>query len=368
MADFVPDFDATVVTRLKEAGAVIIGKTQLTEGALGAHHPDIQAPLNPWNRDHFPGVSSSGSGVAVAAGLAYGALGSDTGGSIRFPCASCGLVGMKPTYGRVSRYGAFALAQSLDHIGPMTRTVEDAARLLSVIAGRDSNDTTTLVDTPPNYAAMLSGGLDGLNIGVDWQYVSRGADQAVVSVIREVLKVFRQLGARVTEVAMPSAYERLVREWAVTCGKECAAAHAAYYPARKSEYGPSLAAMIDMGREVNDPQYQALEEQRRIFRAAFDDLLKQVDVFIAPCMPSLPPTLKKMGEILDSAEGTADFLTFTAPFNYSGHPTLILPAGLSGGGLPESFQLVGRYLGEPTLFRAGSAFEQAIGLDDRPIA
>jgi amidase len=214
---------------------------------------------------------------------------------------------------------------------------------------------------------MLSGGLAGLNIGVDWQYISR-SDDAVVSVVREVLKVFAELGARITEVTMPSAHERLVREWAITCGKECAAAHAAYYPERKREYGPSLAGMIDMGREVTEARYQSLEEQRQIFRHEFDDLLKHVDVFICPCMPSLPPTLSQMEQILDSAHGTANFLTFTAPFNYSGHPTLVLPAGLSDGGLPQSFQLVGRHLGEPTLFRAGSAFEQVIALDERPIA
>ncbi|MFK7915551.1 MAG: amidase, partial [Pseudomonadales bacterium] len=144
MADFRPDYTATVVQRLEQAGAVIIGQTQLTEGAFGLHHPELDAPLNPWNADYWPGVSSSGSGAVVAAGLAYAALGTDTGGSIRFPSACCGLVGIKPSYGRVSRYGAWPLAQSLDHIGPMARSVADAARVLQVIAGPDANDPSAV--------------------------------------------------------------------------------------------------------------------------------------------------------------------------------------------------------------------------------
>ena len=184
MENFVPDENATVITRLNDAGAVIIGKTQLTEGAFGAHHPDVDPPKNPWNTEHWPGVSSSGSGVAVAAGLAFAALGTDTGGSIRFPSASCGLVGIKPTYGRVSRYGAFPLAESLDHIGPMTRSVEDAARVLQVLAGEDLKDPTTLSDSVPNYSAALADQVQGLTVGVDWDFVSTGVDEVVVSTLR----------------------------------------------------------------------------------------------------------------------------------------------------------------------------------------
>ena len=166
MAHHRPDYTATVAQRLADAGAVIIGRTQLTEGAFGSHHPQIAPPKNPYDLSAWPGVSSSGSGVAVAAGLAYGALGSDTGGSIRFPSASCGLVGIKPTYGRVSRYGVFPLAESLDHIGPMTRSVEDAARLLSVMSGADGNDPTALEIDPPK-STGLDGGVAGMRVGCD---------------------------------------------------------------------------------------------------------------------------------------------------------------------------------------------------------
>jgi len=364
MEDFVPDEDATVVTRLKEAGAVIIGKTQLTEGAFGVHHPDIEAPRNPWSPAHWTGVSSSGSGVAVAAGLAYGALGSDTGGSIRFPSASCGLVGLKPTYGRVSRHGAFPLAESLDHIGPMTRTVEDSARLLQVLAGPDAADTTTLQAGVPNYAAGLTDRLPGVTIGVDWSYVATGVQDAVVATVREALALFQELGASVREVVMPPSYQPLVTQWAVTCGVECARAHERYYPAQKDRYGKVLAGLIELGRASSQADYDRLESVRVEFRHALDGLLDEVDLLIAPCMVTLPPLVDEMNGPAD--EGLADFLTFTAPFDYSGHPTITLPAGLSDGGLPRAFQLIGRHLGEPTLIRAGSAYEQALGFDLHP--
>lgn len=367
MKDYVPDDDATVVTRLKEAGAVIVGKTQLTEGAFGAHHPEIEAPLNPWSRAHWTGVSSSGSGVAVAAGLAYGALGSDTGGSIRFPSASCGLVGIKPTYGRVSRYGAFPLAESLDHIGPMTRTVADAALLLKVLSGYDPKDPTSLDAPVPNYPAMMVEKIAGFSIGVDWDYVTRGVDEGVVQTLREALEVFRSLGAKVQEVTMPASTRRLVEGWSITCGVECARAHERFYPSRKEEYGPVLASLIETGRSATEGDYQALETTRREFRVELDGLLEQVDVLIAPCMPVLPPELATMNATVEDEGERADFLTFTAPFDYSGHPTITLRAGLSADRLPKAFQLVGRTLGEPTLIRAGSAYEQALEFDEHPI-
>lgn len=366
MKDFVPDQDATVVTRLKEAGAVIIGKTQLTEGAFGAHHPEIDAPVNPWNPRHWPGVSSSGSGVAVAAGLAYGALGSDTGGSIRFPSASCGLVGIKPTYGRVSRFGAFPLAESLDHIGPMARTVQDAAVLLKVLAGQDPNDPTTLPEPVPNYPAMTVERLAGMSIGVDWDYVSRGVDEVVTQTVRAALDLFRNLGAEVREIRVPESAGRLVQGWSITCGVECARAHQRYYPERKAEYGPVLASLIESGLSATEHDYQAMEQARRQFRGELDTLLEGVDLVIAPCMPTLPPDLEVMNTQVADESGRAEFITFTAPYDYSGHPTITLPAGLASDGLPKAFQLIGRRLGEPTLIRAGSAFERSFDFHDHP--
>ncbi len=365
MANFLPDYDATVVTRLREAGAVIIGKTQLTEGAFGAHHPDIDPPKNPYNPAHWPGVSSSGSGVAVAAGLAFGALGTDTGGSIRFPSASCGLVGIKPTYGRVSRYGAFALAESLDHIGPMTRTVEDAARMLEVIAGQDPFDDTSLADPVPNYMSQQKS-VKQMVIGVDWDYVSTGVDEVVVQTIRNALNGFADLGAQVREVKLPDEYRQLVDEWGITCGVECAKAHAAYYPAQKDLYGPVLASLLDLGLSVPPAKYDELEQVRGVFTQKLNGLLTDVDLLISPCMTSVAPTVAEMDQAVASEVERAAFITFTAPFDYSGHPTITLPAGLTAQGLPLSFQLIGRHLAEGDLIQAGLAHESLVGAMPHP--
>lgn len=366
MAEFVPDSDATVVSRLRAAGAVIIGKTQLTEGAYGVHHPDIEAPRNPWDPTRWPGVSSSGSAVAVAAGLAYGALGSDTGGSIRFPSASCGTVGLKPTYGRVSRHGAFPLAESLDHIGPMTRTVADAGRMLQVIAGIDSADPTSLDQPVPNYGGALAERVDGLKVGVDWDYVSEGVETVVVDVIREALRVLTDLGAEVVEVKMPASYQTLVAQWGITCAVECANAHREYYPEQKALYGPVLAELIDFGRNPPDGAYEELEVVRRDFSTELNALFDRVQVLISPSMPYLPPEASEL-LALGSDPERANGLTFTAPFDYSGHPTLSVPAGLSEGKLPTSVQFVGPLLDEEVLLRVGSAFEQGTGFTERPI-
>lgn len=367
MKNFIPEEDASVVSRLKAAGAVLIGKTQLTEGAFGVHHPEIDPPLNPWNESRWTGVSSSGSAVAVSAGLAFAALGTDTGGSIRFPCASCALVGIKPTYGRVSRYGAFPLAESLDHIGPMTRSVADAARVLQVLAGEDANDPTTLNAAVPNYLSALSDQVAGLTIGIDWNYVSQGVADEVIATVREAIEIFVECGAKVTEVKMPESYERLVSDWSITCGVECAQAHARYYPAQKADYGPVLTSLIETGRSVREEDYAALETVRGEFSTALDSLLNDVDVLLAPCMPVLPPTVEEMSDPLSFDKSRADLLTFTAPFNYSGHPTITLPAGLAADGLPKSIQLIGRKLGEPTLIRAGSAYERLVEFNQHPV-
>jgi amidase len=366
MADFVPDEDATVVARLKAAGAVLIGKTQLTEGAYGVHHPEVVDPVNPWAADRWTGVSSSGSGVAVSAGLCYGALGSDTGGSIRFPAASCGTVGLKPTYGRVSRHGAFPLAESLDHIGPMTRTVADAARMLQVMAGQDPRDTTSLAAPVPNYGAEIGGTVRGLKVGVDWRYVSDGVEAPVVQAVRDALDRLVGMGVELIEFQMPIAYRELVNEWGITCGVECARAHQAYYPEQKALYGPVLAELIELGRHPPAGAYDMLESIRAQFTTELDACFTRMDLMICPNMPYLAPPAA--GVLALSADPSrANGLTFTAPFDYSGHPTLSLPVGLSAERLPLSIQLVAPKLGESLLFRAGAALEADFGFDAHPV-
>jgi len=365
MADFRPDFDATVVTRLRQAGAVLIGKTQLTEGAFGSHHPDITAPVNPWNKDLWSGVSSSGSGVAVAAGLAFGAIGSDTGGSIRFPSASCGLVGLKPTYGRVSLHGAFPLANSLDHIGPMTRSVEDAARMLCVLAGADTQDPNSIDAPVPNYLQSLCSPEDGptplagMRIGIDWSYVTDGVAPEVVAVTREALRQFAELGAQIVEVEVPASARVLAEAWGISCGMECARAHQDYYPEQAELYGPVLRGLIELGLRTSAEDYQALEVLRQTFSEQFNRVLGGIDALLCPCMPLATPSVLTMEAGAPASEDQADFLLFTAPFDYSGHPTLTLPLASDDGSVPGSFQLVGAKLDEATLLRLGSAFEQA---------
>ena len=363
LADWIPGEDATVVQRLKAAGAVILGKVKLTEGAFSNHHPDVEPPVNPWAADRWTGVSSSGSGVSVAAGLAYGALGSDTGGSIRFPSACCGLVGIKPTYGRVSRHGAFPLAESLDHIGPMTRTVEDAARMLGVMAGQDPKDPTSLPAAVPNYVAEAGGGLAGFTVGVDRDYIGAGVAPEAVAVVEDALGLLQTAGARIVDIRMPDCAD-LVQGWAITCGVECALAHAATWPSRQEDYGPDLARLLALGQAANAMDYARLERARERFRAELDARFSEVQAIAAPCMITSPP-LTDFGTRVPE-EGMAPFIQFTAPFDYSGHPTITLPVGLDAEGVPRAFQLIGPRLGEAALVRLGSAFETAAGFEAHP--
>ena len=198
-----PGEDATVVGRLKEAGAIILGKLQLTEGAYADHHPEIDPPRNPWDAALWPGASSSGSGVATAAGLCYGSLGSDTGGSIRFPSAANSVTGVKPTWGRVSRYGVFELAATLDHIGPMARSAVDCGAILGVIAGADPNDPTAVLEPVPDYLANLTGSLRGTRIGVDRRWTSEGVDADSTKLFQAALRVAADLGAEIHEIVFP---------------------------------------------------------------------------------------------------------------------------------------------------------------------
>ena len=253
--DFRPTEDATVVRKFNAAGAIILGKLQLTEGAWAEHHPQIPAPVNPWNPAHWSGASSSGSGVATAAGLCYGSLGSDTGGSIRFPSAANGVTGIKPTWGRVSRYGVFELAATLDHIGPMARSAADCGAILGVIAGSDPNDPTAVLDPVPNYPAGMIRGLRGLRIGVDHTWNTGGVDQTMVDAVTAALQTVRDLGAEIREVKFPDVAQ-IITDWFPLCSVQAAVAHETTYPARKSEYGPSLSSFIDIGRGLSGLDYQ----------------------------------------------------------------------------------------------------------------
>ena len=237
LSGHVPNFDATVISKLAAAGSVLLGKLNLTEGAMAGYHPDFPIPVNPWNPEYWTGVSSSGSGVATAAGLCFGSLGSDTGGSIRFPAASCGIVGIKPTWGLVSRYGVLALAESMDHVGPMTRSAADAGIMLQAIASHDPNDATSLARPALDLLAGLGEGVSGIRIGLDLRYIDDDVDGELSASVLAAIRVMEVLGAEIVEVSMPETRE-YTGAWAVLCCAEAAEAHRATYPSRRDEYGP----------------------------------------------------------------------------------------------------------------------------------
>jgi len=357
-ADFRPDEDATVVSRLQDAGAVILGKLQLTESAYADHHPAITPPKNPWSAEHWPGASSSGSGVATAAGLCYGSLGSDTGGSIRFPSAAQGLTGLKPSWGRVSRYGVFELAATLDHVGPMTRSARDAAAMLGAIAGADPKDPTAVQDPVPDYLASIEGGVAGLRIGTDPAWVGGSADAETQATVAAALEVMQDLGAEIVEVSFPDV-RQAVQDWFPLCGVETAVAHARTFPAQREAYGPALTGLIELGRSLSGLDLQRIILRRQDLRGRVNALMTEIDLLLIPAMGFAAPSLAKMGTLGTDDALMNSLLGFTCPFDMTGHPSLTLPGGFLPAGLPVAFQIIGAHGAEGLLCQAGHAFQQA---------
>ncbi|MGI9573410.1 amidase [Alloalcanivorax xenomutans] len=357
LRDHVPTEDATTVRRLRAAGAILLGKLQQTEGAFADHHPDVTAPVNPWGETLWSGVSSSGSGVATAAGLCFGSLGTDTGGSIRFPSSANGVTGLKPTWGRVSRYGAFELAASLDHIGPIARNTADAAAILGAIAGADPLDPTAARQPVPDYLALMTHGVTGLRLGFDPDWGMQPADQATQAVVREALKVLESAGAEPREVCFPDT-DQAVADWSPLCGLETAVAHEETYPARRSEYGPVLSALIEVGRSLDAMDYQKLQLRRADFRGRVDALFDKVDLLLIPAVAYAGVTVETMASFADDEALLGGMMRYTCPFDLSGHPTLTLPGGVTAEGAPVAWQLVAPHFREDLLIRGGWAFQR----------
>ena len=354
--DFVPDQDATVVKRLREAGAVLLGKLQMTESAFSGHHPLTVVPVNPWEASAWTGVSSSGSGVATAAGLCFGSLGTDTGGSIRFPSAACGVTGLKPTWGRVSRYGVFELAASLDHIGPMCRTAEDCGLMLGVLAGADPKDPTALQAPVPDYSAGNKDNLSGLRIGWDAAYALNDVEPEVAQAVKQTLAVLEKLGAQIVPIAMPDVGE-LIENWVPHCAIEAAVAHTSTFPSQRAEYGPMLAGLLDMGNKQSATDYQRILLHRATHTGQLNAVLMQVDLILMPAMPFAAPSTERIANMRKEPGHRRRLSRYTAPTDLSGHPTLTFPAGETAAGLPLAAQLVSGHLNEGLLIRAGSAFQ-----------
>lgn len=366
--NFVPDFDATVITRLEEAGAVLLGKLNLTEGAMAGYHPDFDIPVNPWGDELWAGASSSGSGVATAAGLCFASLGTDTGGSIRFPSMANGIVGLKPTYGRVSRYGVLPLGETLDHVGPMTRSVADAAAMLETIAGHDVNDPTSLRETVPEILADIDAGISGFRIGFDSDFASEGTDPGLVEAIGKALEVLNGLGAEIVDVDMPDDAAHAPEIWFPICTFEAHKAHAANLELHPEAYGPYFSEFLQIGATVTDEQYAAANRQRINLSQSYENALASVDAVVCPSGGMTFPVEQAMqygdAETL-AALFAAVQMQFTIPADFAGTPTLTAPCGFSESGVPYAIQFLGKRLSEATLCRVGHAYEQATEWHER---
>jgi amidase len=352
--NFVPDEDATVVARLRQAGAIVLGKLEMTEGAYSDYHPAITPPKNPWDASYWTGISSSGPAVATATGLCFGALASDTGGSIRWPCGATGLTGIKPAWGRVSRFGTFELAASLDHVGPIARSAIDAAAILAAIAGPDDKDPTTLAEARPDYAGSVES-IAELRLGIDAHWNSTDVDPSVQRALAEAEKVFRSLGAEIVPVRVPDVTQAII-DWAPACALEAAVAHHATYPERKNEYGPVLAAVIEAGRAVSALNYQAGRLRRMELRGRFSHMFRGIDALLMPVQPFASLTLADIRTLGVQPDLILKLQRYTAPFDLTGHPSVTLPCGFSENDMPIGMQLAGR--DETTLIRAAAAFQR----------
>jgi aspartyl-tRNA(Asn)/glutamyl-tRNA(Gln) amidotransferase subunit A len=354
LADWVPDRDSTCVSRLQQAGMVMLGKLITHEFAFGIQFPGHRFPpaRNPWNLDHIPGGSSSGSGAALAAGLTVGALGSDTGGSIRGPAAFCGIAGLKPTYGRVSRAGVVPLSWTLDHTGPMARSVEDCALMLQALAGHDPADPASSREPVPDYVAGLRAPVRGLRVGVPRDYFFHDTTPEVEAAFAVAMGVLRGLGAEVREVQIPSIWA--APAFMAIMLSEAFAYHARDLRERPALYGDVLREKLLAGALLTGDEYVQAQRLRARLREDLHRTLDAVDVLATPTTPGPAPAF---AAVLDPNYPFAR--SNMPPFNLAGLPALAVPCGLAPSGLPISLQIAGRPSDEVTVLRVGHAYEQA---------
>lgn len=377
--NYVPPYDATVIKRLREKGAVFLGKTNMDEFAMGSsNETSYFGPVrNPWDLDYVPGGSSGGSASAVCAGECIAALGSDTGGSIRQPASFCGVVGLKPTYGRVSRFGLIAFASSLDQIGPITKDVKDAAILLNVISGNDLLDSTSATVSVPDFTESLNNDISGLKIGIPKEYFIAGIDREVEDSINNAINLFKKMGAYIKEVSLPhtdyaistyyviapaEASSNLARYDGVKYGfraEDPKTLLDMYKKTRKEGFGNEVKRRIMLGTYAlssgyYDAYYLKAQKVRTLIKQDIENVFKEVDILVTPTSPT--PAFK-LGEKKEDPLKMYLSDIFTIPVNLAGVPAMSIPCGFSAQNLPIGFQIIGRHLDEETILKAGYAFQ-----------
>lgn len=388
LEDFVPQYESSATQKLWDAGAVLIGKTNLDQFAMGSSTESsaFKTTKNPWDLSRVPGGSSGGSAAAVAADMCIAALGTDTGGSIRQPASLCGIVGLKPTYGRVSRYGVNAMASSLDTIGPMTKTVEDAAILLNIIAGQDKYDSTTLPNKVPNYLDSLGKDIKDVKIGIPKEFYGEGMDGEVDEIVRNSINIFKSQGIQVSEVSLPSVKYALdvyyIIVWAEVASNMARydgiryglstmkgegvkvkgkSLEDVYKNSRTEGLGDEVKRRIMLGNYVlssgyYDAYYKKAQQVRTLVKQDFENVFKKVDILLTPVSPT---AAFKIGEKTDDPLQMYLSDIHTVPINPAGVPAISIPAGFTSKGLPVGIQIIGPQLGEERIFQVASSFEKS---------
>jgi aspartyl-tRNA(Asn)/glutamyl-tRNA(Gln) amidotransferase subunit A len=362
LGNWIPDHDATAVAKLHDAGMVLVGKTHMHEFAYGVtnDNPHYGPARNPWDPTRVPGGSSGGSAAAVASSQCAASLGSDSGGSIRTPAAVCGVVGLKPTYGRVSRYGAIPLAWSLDHVGPLTKSVDDAAIMLAAIAGPDPMDPTASSQPLPDYCKEMLGSIRGLRLGVPRQYFFEHVDPEIQKLVSAAIGQLENMGAMRVEVDIPDLENCAAMEAHITLA-EATSYHEPHLKKQADDYGPGVRTNLEAGRYLLATDYVKSQRARTLLQRHFNEAFKRAEVIVSPTLPALPPLV---GDVWvqsgDLREHVIDaFLRFNIPYDLTGFPAISVPCGFSSAGLPIGLQIAGRAFQEATILKVARAHEQS---------
>lgn len=357
---FVPDDDATVVKKLKEAGAIIIGKLNLHEYAVGItnNNPHYGPCRNPWDLRRISGGSSGGSGAAVSAEMACATLGTDTGGSVRIPASACGVIGLKPSYGRVSKYGCFPLAWSLDHIGPITKTVRDSAILLDILSGYDEKDPTSIKAPDGKFFNSINGDITGLKIGINDHYFFHNVDPLVDKKVREGIQQLVEMGAVVEHVQIPHLNDQKHAQF-VTITSEASTIHQHNLKSKTNDFGEDVRLFLKLGETHSAVDYLQAQETRRLISLDFAEIFNKVDVLVTPTLPFMPPEIgedqiERNGKKVDLIE---HMVRFTNPANATGLPAISIPCGIIDG-MPVGMQIIGPAFKENVILNVAYAFEQ----------